>query len=51
MLIKSRSLHDYSVNLEENFIVMKNNKVKTNLVKCAFKVTVGKFLHVDRKRD
>ena len=44
MLIKSRSLDDHLVDLEENFIVMKNNKVRINLVKCAFKVINKKFL-------
>ena len=44
MLIKSKSLDDYLADLEENFIVMKNNKVKINLTKCAFGVTARKFL-------
>ena len=44
MLIKSRSLDDHLTNLEENFLVMKHNKVKINLTKCAFGVVVGKFL-------
>ena len=44
MLIKSMSLNDYLVDLEENFVVMKNNKVKINLTKCVFKVIFGKFL-------
>ena len=44
MLIKSRSLDDHLANLEETFIVMKNHKVKINLVKCVFRVTIEKFL-------
>ena len=44
MLIKSKSLDDYLVDLEENFIVMKNNKVRIHPAKCAFEVTIGKFL-------
>ena len=44
MLIKFRSLDDHLANLEENFIIMKNNKVKINPAKCAFGVIVGKFL-------
>ena len=44
MLIKSRSLKDYLVDLEENFIVMKNNKEMINLATNVFEVTIGKFL-------
>ena len=44
MLIKSKILDDHLVDLEENFIVMKNNKVKINLAKCAFGVIIEKFL-------
>ena len=44
MLIKSKSLDDYLVDFKENFIIMKNNKVRINPAKCAFGVTVGKFL-------
>ena len=43
LLIKSRSLDDHLANLEENFIVMQRNKVKINLAKCTFKVTVVNF--------
>ena len=43
-LIKSRSLNDHLVDLKENFIVMKNNKVKINPAKCVFEVTTNKFL-------
>ena len=44
MLIKFKSLDDHLTNLEENFIVIKNNKVKINPTKCAFRVIIGKFL-------
>ena len=43
-LIKSRSLDNHLVNLEENFIVMKNNEVRINPAKCSFKVITRKFL-------
>ena len=44
MLIKFRSLDDHLVDLEENLLVMKHNKVKINLAKCVFGVVVEKFL-------
>ena len=44
MLIESKNLDDHLADLKENFIVMKNNKVKINLAKCAFRVIVRKFL-------
>ena len=44
MLIKSRSLDDHLVDLEEYFIIMKNDRVRINLAKCLFGATVGKFL-------
>ena len=44
MLIKSRSLGDHLIGLEENFIIMKNNKVTINLVKFVFRVTTRKLL-------
>ena len=44
MLIKSKSLDDYLTDLEENFIVMKNNNVKINPAKCVFGVIAMKFL-------
>ena len=44
MLIKSRSQDDHQAILEENFIMMKNNKVRINLTKCVFRAIVGKFL-------
>ena len=43
-LIKSRSLNDQLVNLEEKFIMIKNNKVRINPAKCMFGVIVKKFL-------
>ena len=44
MLIKSKTLEDHLINLEENFSVIKTNKVRINLAKCTFGVAVGKFL-------
>ena len=44
MLIKSKGLDDHLVDLEENFLVMKHNKVRINPTKCAFKVIARKFL-------
>ena len=44
MLIKSRSLKDNLVDLEESFFVMKHNKVKINPIKCTFGVMIRKFL-------
>ena len=44
MLIRSRSLDDHLADFEENFIVMKNNKVWINPTKCIFRLTVRKFL-------
>ena len=44
ILIKSKSIDDHLVNLEENFIVMKNNNVRINLAKCVYRVMVRKFL-------
>ena len=44
MLIKSQSLEDHLVDLEENFNMMKENRVRINLIKCTFKVAAGKFL-------
>ena len=44
MLIKSKSLKDHLVDLKENFIAMKNNKVRINPAKCVLKVTTSKFL-------
>ena len=44
MLIKSKSLDDHLANLEENFLVMKHNKVRINPTKCLFGVANRKFL-------
>ena len=44
ILIKSRSLDDHLEDLEENVVVMKNNKVKINPTKCVFGVNARKFL-------
>ena len=44
ILFKSKSLNDHLVDLKENFIIMKNNKVKINPTKCVFGGKVLKFL-------
>ena len=44
MLIKSKNLDDHLVDLDENFIMMQNNKVRINLAKCAFRIIVRKIL-------
>ena len=44
MLIKSKTLEDHLIDLEENFSVMKENKVRINPAKCTFRMAVGKFL-------
>ena len=44
MLIKSYTLEDHLADLEENFSMMKVNKVKINLAKYTFGVAAGKFL-------
>ena len=44
MLIKSKTLEEHLADLEENFSVMKANKVRINLAECIFRVAVGKFL-------
>ena len=44
MRIKYRSLDDHLADLEENFLVIKHNKVKINLTKCIFVVAIEKFL-------
>ena len=44
MLIKSKSLDDHLVDLEENVIMINNNKVRINSSKYVFKVTIRKFL-------
>ena len=44
MLIKSISLDDHLVNLEEKFSIIRHNKVRINPAKCAFGVATRKFL-------
>ena len=44
MLIKSKTLDDHLINLEENFSVIKAKKVRINPTKCTFGVVVGKSL-------
>ena len=44
MLIKSKTLDNHLADLEENFGVMKANKVRINPMKCAFRVVARKFL-------
>ena len=42
--IKSKTLEEHLADLEENFSVMKANKVRINLTKCIFRVATTKFL-------
>ena len=53
MLIKFKNLDDHLADLEENFIIMKNSKVRINLAKCVFGGNHWKVLrfHVNEKRD
>ena len=44
MLIKSRSLDNHLVKLEENFIVMQKNMVKINLAKFLLGIMAKNFL-------
>ena len=44
MLVKSRKEDDHLHNLRETFDTLRSNNIKLNLGKCAFRVTVGKFL-------
>ena len=44
MLIKSKSLDGHLTDLEENFMVMQNNKIRVNPEKNSFGITFGKFL-------
>ena len=44
MLVKSRRKEDHLDNLRETFDTFRSYNMKLNLGKCAFRVTVGKFL-------
>ena len=44
MLIKSRNLEDHLADLEENFNVMRANRIRINPTKCTFRVVIGQFL-------
>ena len=44
MLVKSRRKEDHLDNLRETFDAFRSYNMKLNLGKCAFRVTVGKFL-------
>ena len=44
MLVKSRKEEDHLENLRETFDTLRSYNMKLNLGKCAFGVTVGKFL-------
>ena len=44
MLVKSRREEDHLEDLRETFDTLRSYKMKLNLGKCAFGVTVGKFL-------
>ena len=44
MLVKSRRKEDHLKDLEETFGTLRSYNMKLNLSKCAFRVTVEKFL-------
>ena len=44
MLVKSRREEDHLKDLKETFDTLRSNNMKLNPGKCAFEVTVGKFL-------
>ena len=44
MPINFKTLEDYLIDLEENFNVIKANKVRINPVRCTFGVRAEKFL-------
>ena len=44
MLVKSQREEDYLEDLRETFDTLRSYNMKLNLGKCAFEVTVGKFL-------
>ena len=44
MLVKSRREEDHLEDLKETFNTLRSYNIKLNLGKCAFGVTVGKFL-------
>ena len=51
MLIKSKTLGNYLADLEENYIMKKNNKVKITLAKFTFEVITSKFLRFMLTRE
>ncbi|GAA0146160.1 hypothetical protein LIER_06180 [Lithospermum erythrorhizon] len=44
MLVKGKVRTDYLENLRETFEQLRKSKLRTNLDKCSFGVTSGKFL-------
>lgn len=44
MVVKSKIAEDYTKDVDEVFGVLKWYKVKLNLKKCMFRVSIGKFL-------
>ena len=44
MLIKNQREEDHLEDLRETFVTLRSYNMKLNLGKCAFEVTVGKFL-------
>ncbi|KAL0458423.1 UNVERIFIED_CONTAM: hypothetical protein Slati_0469500 [Sesamum latifolium] len=44
MLVKSKEAHDHVKDLNETFTVLRKYRLKLNLGKCAFGVSVGRFL-------
>ena len=44
MLVKSKSMSQYVIDLEETFSTLRRQGMRLNPSKCAFEVTLGKFL-------
>ena len=44
MLVKSKNLFDHTKHLQEAFEVLRKYNIKLNPLKCAFGVSLGKFL-------
>ena len=44
MLVKSKERPDHTKHLKEAFEVLRTNGMKLNPLKCAFRISLGKFL-------
>ena len=44
MLVKSKELPDHTMHLQETFELMQRHDMKLSPLKCAFRVSLGKFL-------